>query len=1658
MKKKSLAQIRIEVLDTLIKRNQKNEDLIIQLRNGYVPDELTIEYTDLLSEYTSNVDLIEPTDLELSQYSNWFYLKDKKIFGAEKKGSGFLNPIITKGSIDEFKNIKLEKSMNIDFNNEFIKEHIIVAKTPKYTAEADSDEDYLEQIIDDFEQDKSIVKQVNPNEIITIEESLKLYNESISEDEIKAWVYYKRLYGNPMRGYEKYYLKTQGDSQNVVVSKESFSIKNQQFQDVKTIPPNTQLGIKTKFKNEYDNETWIVVRNEFNELFYVPLSKIEEKNIGNKVDETELENLVRKKALCYNDGEYQPIPIFTFGNLYDLRDSLIGKFDKELSKYTGGYIDKIEDKFGKDVAQWHKEVLENCIKEKGELLFNNPDKSRRPFLSRDNELSESFKIKELNEFSGVNFEKIYQEKRDSLGRNSREYKEKYRDYNYNFETEYTLFEAFEFWFNSTINDTMLENTTKLNIQRLYINELNYVKQSGEEDLSTEEINAKKLSAKIEGEKLYNEFISTCLIDSDIFLLNTLFNRQFNNVAKLDVSKIPVAFEANKNVFSDPEFKLKLVQRNGLAFMSATNGGCYAYGVGFGKTLCAIHTIASVLKEGKVKRPLIVVPKPVYKNWIKELFGFYSNGVDTSFDDFEGAKFISGALTGLNYKFNDWTNLTSYDIQNKEVEPYTITLVTYQGAEKIGYSPSLREAFARELADILKGQSVGDTDDDDKKTERKKEILNQSIYSKLGVAESETKIDIDICGFDYLVVDEAHNFKNVFGTASLDDDKKDSWKLARKNSTKRAIKLFLNSLYLQRKYNGNVVLLTATPFTNSPLEIYSMMSLVGYSYLKKYNIQNMQSFLSLFIETISEYTVDHTNKIKVGTVIKSFQNKNILRDVLYRHFDYQDNPELAGVSRPCKINFPNSKVNTYLSMSDTQVQAREIIMEEVASYDPRTNRGAMGRALNWSKSNSLCPFLVPNVPDFESIEEFVNESPKIKYTIDCINSVKKYADERGQLVSGQVIYSNRGKSIFPVIKQALNEICDFKKKVKFGNEIVDEVEIVTSANSLADIERKEIIKDAFNKGYVKVIIGTATIKEGVNLQENGSVLYNLDLDWNPTDFIQLEGRIHRQGNKFKYVRIVVPLVQNTLDSFINQKLDEKSKRIATIWDKTSITATENKIEENAMVDPMEIKFALIDDKDELSKMKIDEAAKKLSKKLSIAEDRYKSIFKIEQSKNDYLYHKEELKGSFEETLSRVQKLDSYLFRFKNEKNDWTTKDQESIDKAIKNLKELLLLLKEYDNSGDVKSLNEANRQMNTRTFEFRYDERRYDYSELSRIYGGTSEWGGINKLYSRDLQLMIANYGDCKKFERAVLQSYGMTLADDLSVVKNKFLDELNAVKESIEFMSTEDYKNSVYREIEEELSKRARNRGGIEERVAEFETSNNLLTYPFDKKDANNCEYPINDSPYSDFNKVGVSFKLKEFDDTDSVIRKSKSIKTKKDSEITFLTADAKKFVPDFQYKIIYKNPEFEDARVRVNEQVANCPKTYQTEGIDTEEKIAQLHYFRGESDWYIIEKDSEDRQLQAFGYVILNGDEQNAEFGYINIEEVKKYAELDLYWTPVKMGTLLSDGDIETKLEDAPKETEVTSLVVNEAIDLLSNLLEVEDKKMVKNAKEAIELLKNLL
>jgi hypothetical protein len=83
--------------------------------------------------------------------------------------------------------------------------------------------------------------------------------------------------------------------------------------------------------------------------------------------------------------------------------------------------------------------------------------------------------------------------------------------------------------------------------------------------------------------------------------------------------------------------------------------------------------------------------------------------------------------------------------------------------------------------------------------------------------------------------------------------------------------------------------------------------------------------------------------------------------------------------------------------------------------------------------------------------------------------------------------------------------------------------------------------------------------------------------------------------------------------------------------------------------------------------------------------------------------------------------------------------------------------------------------------------------------------------------------------------------------------------------------------------------------------------------------------------------------------------------------------------------------------QLAKLPKLYDTEHIPLQEKPIHLHFFLGACDWFISEYDGKDL---FWGFCILNGDLQMAEWGYVSFNELKEIrmsggleVDRDLFW-----------------------------------------------------------------
>jgi hypothetical protein len=98
----------------------------------------------------------------------------------------------------------------------------------------------------------------------------------------------------------------------------------------------------------------------------------------------------------------------------------------------------------------------------------------------------------------------------------------------------------------------------------------------------------------------------------------------------------------------------------------------------------------------------------------------------------------------------------------------------------------------------------------------------------------------------------------------------------------------------------------------------------------------------------------------------------------------------------------------------------------------------------------------------------------------------------------------------------------------------------------------------------------------------------------------------------------------------------------------------------------------------------------------------------------------------------------------------------------------------------------------------------------------------------------------------------------------------------------------------------------------------------------------------------------------------------------------------------------FIDKLAELGELIAGMPQTYGTEGQGGQ-AIAHLHYFKGNGDWYITERDIGDAndsdpgaQHQAHGLAFLFAEDPDGEQGYISLVKLMRHGvELDLHFAP---------------------------------------------------------------
>lgn len=357
------------------------------------------------------------------------------------------------------------------------------------------------------------------------------------------------------------------------------------------------------------------------------------------------------------------------------------------------------------------------------------------------------------------------------------------------------------------------------------------------------------------------------------------NQQANDPSRLYFTEVedgsPVDIEGVSKEWQFHGYQNSFIRKQARSF-----GGINGFDVGGGKTATAAACIQYVQAIGVKKKTMVVVPNTVLSNWRKELVTGAGNPgepgyrapVFTSGDDclFIGLdinpKTGKAVVDSGNYA-RDFTRV----LENKHRKIFC----TLEAFKAIPVKDETIKDYDAYLMQVDPSYATSDKKAESERADSKRAEATTGTGSK-----SNAIPFFEDMGVDSLVLDEAHAFKNSKQTVDFSGAKF----LSVADASQRGLDIQIKAWYIRdlTPSGDGVLSLTATPITNSPLEIYSMLTLAAGE--KKVHdlcmgIQGADDFMNTMcvIEEEEEESID--GNLKNYKVFRGLQNVSLLRTAL-----------------------------------------------------------------------------------------------------------------------------------------------------------------------------------------------------------------------------------------------------------------------------------------------------------------------------------------------------------------------------------------------------------------------------------------------------------------------------------------------------------------------------------------------------------------------------------------------------------------------------------------------------------------------------------------------------------------------------------------------------------------------------------------------------------
>jgi hypothetical protein len=173
---------------------------------------------------------------------------------------------------------------------------------------------------------------------------------------------------------------------------------------------------------------------------------------------------------------------------------------------------------------------------------------------------------------------------------------------------------------------------------------------------------------------------------------------------------------------------------------------------------------------------------------------------------------------------------------------------------------------------------------------------------------------DDIGIDMLVVDEAAAFKNLHKPQAREDGVPKFMGGGGEGSD-RAWQLDFRAAAVRRQTGGaGIVLLTATPAKNSPLEFYNLIQYIDPTAFTRAGIRDPEQFIDRFLKIEYREVLDSTFEVTKKMAVTGFMSLDDLRTIIFTYGEFRTAAEVG-------LKLPRPVVETLKIIMDDEQEAK-----------------------------------------------------------------------------------------------------------------------------------------------------------------------------------------------------------------------------------------------------------------------------------------------------------------------------------------------------------------------------------------------------------------------------------------------------------------------------------------------------------------------------------------------------------------------------------------------------------------------------------------------------------------------------------------------------------------------------------------------------------------